>query len=157
MPLMKTKGFTFLELLMVVVLLAILASVAVPSFTNMLERAKVQDAETTLNVIYQAQRVYRLDHRTYTSLQQLVDAGYLPNPNPNQNWLFLTVDSAATVFTAQATRTGGRYNQSCLKINERERRCHNGSFPSAVVLGIPQCNTDCGASEPGAPAPPPPT
>lgn len=120
------KGFTLMEVMLVVIIVAILAAMALPSYARMMERARVRDARAVLNLIYQAERLYRLDQGSYTTLRDpvgltgLVESGYLTdpdagvNPNPpvnsgtNLNWNFdAAVNVTGTTFTATATRTGG--------------------------------------------------
>ena len=48
---MKTKGFTLVELLVVIAILAILATVSVVGYTSFIDSAKDSNAETTLHTI----------------------------------------------------------------------------------------------------------
>ena len=48
---MKTKGFTLVELLVVIAILAILATVSVVGFTSFLENAKNSNAQTELHQV----------------------------------------------------------------------------------------------------------
>ncbi|GEM_PF-1327309 len=105
------SGVSLAELLAVVVMVGILAGIALPSYQNMVERARVRDAQTTLNMIFQAQRIFRLDQtpQTYGDLPTLIARNYLPNPNGSADWTYTaaTVPGAPPTFTATATRNGG--------------------------------------------------
>ena len=46
---MKTKGFTLVELLVVIAILAILATVSVVGYTSFIDSAKDSNAETELH------------------------------------------------------------------------------------------------------------
>lgn len=48
---MKTKGFTLVELLVVIAILAILATVSVVGYTSFIDNAKDSNAETELNTV----------------------------------------------------------------------------------------------------------
>ena len=48
---MKTKGFTLVELLVVIAILAILATVSVVGYTSFIDRAEVSNAETEAHQI----------------------------------------------------------------------------------------------------------
>ena len=109
---MKTvhRGFTLLELMIGIIIVAILAGVAMPSFSKAIEKTKVKDAETVLSAISSAEKIYRLDdqNQQYGTLTTLIASNYIAAPDPGNNnadWDFDATSGAA--FTATATRTGG--------------------------------------------------
>ena len=61
----KIKGFSLLELLIVGVVLAILATMAVPMFNKAVKSVRRQEAFAMLKLIEQAQKVYRLENTFY--------------------------------------------------------------------------------------------
>ncbi len=61
----NSKGFTMLEILMVVIILAVLATIAVPMFTKAIRTAREREAKAMLKLIVQAQKVYRLENTFY--------------------------------------------------------------------------------------------
>lgn len=72
------RGFTFMELLIVMVIIAILAAVAVPKYLEHLRRAKEVVLQRNLSVMRQAIDFYWQDkEKPPATLQDLVSAGYL--------------------------------------------------------------------------------
>lgn len=50
----KKNGFTLIELMVTIAILAIVAMIAAPSFGKMIERQKIKNIEDLINVIKQA-------------------------------------------------------------------------------------------------------
>jgi len=61
------KGFTFIELTIVVAIIAFLAVVSVPSFNRFLAKSKRAEAYMNLNSIYAAEKAYWAEHGKYSS------------------------------------------------------------------------------------------
>ena len=62
MPRSNRSGFTLVELLIVVVILAILAAAIIPTFTDSTADAKASTALTNLNVLRGQIQLYRMQH-----------------------------------------------------------------------------------------------
>jgi type IV pilus assembly protein PilE len=59
------RGLTLIELLVVVFIVAILAAIAVPIYTNNLQRARRADAKTALEQVRAAQEMWRAEKGCY--------------------------------------------------------------------------------------------
>jgi general secretion pathway protein G len=74
----QDKGFTLVELLIVIVILGILATVTVFAVTGITDKGKTSACKADLKTIQTAEEAYSANHGNYTSLQQdLVDDGLL--------------------------------------------------------------------------------
>ena len=104
----KASGFTLLELLVVVIIVGILATIAIPGFVKLMERVKGSEATSQLGTMYLAERVYYQDHDKYVPV--LTDIGF-DAPVAAQSYFTYSVTSAtATQFTGAAVRrtAGGK-------------------------------------------------
>jgi prepilin-type N-terminal cleavage/methylation domain-containing protein len=59
------KGFTLIEIIVVLVIVGVLAAIALPSFNNSIEKTKAQTAENNLLAITAAQAKYYEDYGSY--------------------------------------------------------------------------------------------
>lgn len=61
----KQKGFTLIELMIVVVIIAILAALAIPKFMKATTKSKQTEAKQILKQIYAMQHAYRQEYNNY--------------------------------------------------------------------------------------------
>ncbi|TFZ40677.1 prepilin-type N-terminal cleavage/methylation domain-containing protein [Soehngenia longivitae] len=75
------KGFTLIELVVVIAILGILAALAIPRFTGTQNNAKEQTHNANVRTIESALGLYAAEKGHYTqSVDDLVRAGYLKEP-----------------------------------------------------------------------------
>src|SRR5215468_4105848 len=65
---MKRYGFSLIELMVVVAIMAFLAMIAVPNFNRFLAKAKRAEAYMNLNSIYAAEKAYFAEQGTYSDV-----------------------------------------------------------------------------------------
>ena len=63
----KEKGFTLIELMIVVAIIGILAAIAIPNFLRYQAKAKQSEAKGNLASIYTSQVTYHAEKDTYTT------------------------------------------------------------------------------------------
>lgn len=82
------KGFSLVELLVVLVIIGILAAVATPLFLQHTRRARASEAVATMALIRQALRDFRVNRETYFDIAQSAvngAAGIIDNALPAAN------------------------------------------------------------------------
>ena len=75
----KDSGFTLIELMIVVVVIAIIASFAIPSYLSQVRKSRRSDATSALGDVQLRQERYRAENPTYGTLAQLNSASTTTN------------------------------------------------------------------------------
>jgi general secretion pathway protein G len=84
----SARGFTLIEVMIVVVILGILAAVVIPKILDRPDQARVTAAKADIAVIMQQLKLYRLDNAAYPATDQGLQALITkPTTNPiPANW-----------------------------------------------------------------------
>ena len=94
----KPKGFTLIELMIVVAIIGILAAIAIPNFIRYQAKAKQSEAKTNLGAIFSEEVCYFGARDTYGTKQSI---GWVPAGTPRYHYSVIAHNH--TSFTAQAT------------------------------------------------------
>lgn len=75
----NAKGFSLIELMIVVAIIGILAAIAVPSFQRFQAKARQSEAKTLLSGLYTAEKTYKMEWGIYFG--DFRNIGFDPNGN----------------------------------------------------------------------------
>ena len=122
---MRRSGFTLIELLIVVVIIGLLASIAIPKFASTKEKVYLTQMKVDLRNLYTAEEAYFADSIKYTTD---LGAAYRVSTGVGTPSITVTGDGwSASVTHTTSTRTCAIYAGST-------------SLAPAVKEGEPRCN-----------------
>ena len=93
------KGFTLIELMIVIAIIGVLAAIAIPNFLNYQCKAKQAEAKANLGSIATCEEGYMVEHDTYSTV--LNDIGFATKGTTR--YTYSITAATATTFTGQAT------------------------------------------------------
>ena len=84
----NTNGFTLIELMVVMVIIALLAALVAPKFFGHVDKALQQDAQAQIEMLGQALDLYRLENHKYPTTEEGLEAikSYLKKDVPKDPW-----------------------------------------------------------------------
>ncbi len=70
----RQSGFTLIEIMVVVIIIGLLASVAVPTVLDRVDESRVQKAKADFKALQTALKLYRIDNFVYPTSEQGLEA-----------------------------------------------------------------------------------
>ena len=106
----QEEGFTLVELLIVIAIIAILAAIAIPQFSQYRKRAYVSELNSDIKNAYTAAQAYLTDHPDHIiiSMDELATGGYWPSNNITFGTADLSISTGS--ITLQSTISLGTNN-----------------------------------------------
>jgi type IV pilus assembly protein PilA len=100
------KGFTLVELLVVIIIIGILAAIALPNFLNQGAKAKQTEAKQNIGLINRTQTAFRSENNSFASAFDILATGTLTGTDgaSTSNYSYTLsagVETATIIATAQ--------------------------------------------------------
>lgn len=141
----RIAGFTLIEVMITVAVVAILAAVALPSYLDYITRSRLVEAKSNLADMRTRLEQYYLDNRTYPSACVAYASGpapatkiYLP---ASAKYFAVTCALAADTYTVTATGLGFTFTID--QANAKKTTAVPSGWTTSATCWVSRKNGDC--------------
>lgn len=122
----QSRGFTLVELMVVVMIVAVLTSIAVPSYLEQVRKSRRAEAKTQMLEAVQCMERFQTTNSTYVGGPARCAAP------ANEYYVLAFADVARNTFTLSATAQGSQVDDRCgnLGINHAGAKTHSAGTPA---------------------------
>jgi type IV pilus assembly protein PilE len=99
----QAGGFTLIEVMIAVAIVAILAAIGVPSYNSYVQRGKIAEAASQLSAMRVKMEQYFQDNRTYVGACVAGTVATLPSGNDARYFSYACSNLGAATYTVTAT------------------------------------------------------
>jgi type IV pilus assembly protein PilE len=122
MTMRRTRGFSLIELMIVLAIIAVLAAIAVPMWGRYTYRSRRVDGQNLLMSVAQAEERYYTDHNTYPLTATSLGFSIIDPTSANGYYVLesITLPSSASAgqgYTATAEPQGAQVGDDCGKLS----------------------------------------
>jgi type IV pilus assembly protein PilE len=121
----QQSGFTLIELMVVIAIVGIIATIALPAFTEQVRKSRRSEAVSTLGDLQVRQERWRSSNATYGTLDNITGSTAATFNAAQANYNFAVTVNTASAYTITATpknaQSGDRCGTFTLELNVATR------------------------------------